>query len=270
MENLSRPDSGSEWIPRPEVRSNLQEDGALLMNLRTGKYHALNPVGALIWSRLEAGSPRETILGVLRERYPEARERLRGDLDRWLAALADQDMVMRATADARLGFELADVRDRSAGPAPETSLSAELQGELSAALAARGGSLSRPRKALWFGLAWVALMWTDVLLKGVGFPRFYRIVRGWRVRARPHTDPGELVALCSVIDGAAKYYFKHAWCLQRSAVTVILLRWHGFPVELVIGARRVPFMAHAWAAWGDVVINDDPQVQGFYEELERF
>lgn len=48
------------WVPRQEVRSQVEPGGGTVMNLHTGKYYALNPVGALIWNELETGASRRS------------------------------------------------------------------------------------------------------------------------------------------------------------------------------------------------------------------
>lgn len=258
------------WLPGQEVRSNVDPEGGTVMNLRTGKYYALNPVGALIWSELETGASRQDLLRVLSQRYPEAEERLPEDLDRWLKTLDAQGMVMqrRPDADPGLGQKAAEIIPGEAARV-EPSLPSGVRRELESALAADSKLPGRLRRARWFVLAWTALAFTDLLLKGLGFHGFYRFIRGRSVRSRRRLDPAELVGLCSVINSAARYYFKRAWCLQRSAVMTVLLRSQGFPVELVIGVRRLPFMAHAWVEWGGVVINDDRRVRTFYHVMER-
>lgn len=75
--------------------------------------------------------------------------------------------------------------------------------------------------------------------------------------------------LCRAVDIACVLYFKRVLCLQRSVVTVILLRHHGFNADLVVGAQSSPFKAHAWAELSNVVINDKPYVPSIYAELER-
>lgn len=39
----------------PHVRSVLDPDGAVLLDLRQGRYYSLNGVGAEIWSQIESG-----------------------------------------------------------------------------------------------------------------------------------------------------------------------------------------------------------------------
>jgi hypothetical protein len=41
--------------PRPHVRSIIDADGAVLLDLREGRYYSLNAVGGRIWTRLATG-----------------------------------------------------------------------------------------------------------------------------------------------------------------------------------------------------------------------
>jgi len=71
------------------------------------------------------------------------------------------------------------------------------------------------------------------------------------------------------IDIACVLYFKNVLCLQRSSATTLLLRRNGFPAELVIGARTVPFKSHAWVELNRTVINDKAYISQLYRELDR-
>jgi prolyl oligopeptidase len=68
---------------------------------------------------------------------------------------------------------------------------------------------------------------------------------------------------------ACLLYFKRLLCLQRSTVTAIILRRHGFPAELVIGAQVLPFKSHAWVELNGRVFGDADYVSELYRELER-
>jgi hypothetical protein len=117
--------------------------------------------------------------------------------------------------------------------------------------------------------AYLVLVLVDVLMKFGGFRRLHTLVRGFPVRRRTRDDARAAHRICGAVDRAASYYVKRAWCLQRSATAVCLLRLAGYPAELVIGARRTPFYAHAWAEIGNQVVNDETAVQTYYGVLER-
>jgi hypothetical protein len=58
-------------------------------------------------------------------------------------------------------------------------------------------------------------------------------------------------------------------CLQRSAAAACLLKRYGIPAQMVIGAKQMPFKAHAWVEVGGRVVNDKPYMPEIYAELDR-
>ena len=118
-------------------------------------------------------------------------------------------------------------------------------------------------------LAYGTLIVIDGVLKLGGFGRMHRLVRGFPVRRHTRATIETAHRICGAVDRAASYYPKRAWCLQRSVAAVCLLRLAGYPAELVIGAHRLPFYAHAWAEIGREVVNDEATVQTWYGVLER-
>jgi hypothetical protein len=117
--------------------------------------------------------------------------------------------------------------------------------------------------------AWCGLLGIDLLLKIAGFERFLRVVRSWPTVGARWQDIETSRRISMAVDRAATHYFKRAWCLQRSATQVCLLRLRGIEAELVIGARKLPFGAHAWVEVGGKIINNHPIVQEQYAVLER-
>jgi len=73
----------------------------------------------------------------------------------------------------------------------------------------------------------------------------------------------------AAVDNAAVFYYKRVLCLQRSAAGALLLRRAGYPAELVIGCRKIPFQAHAWVEVAGTVVNDNAAVTRFYTVLDR-
>jgi hypothetical protein len=125
------------------------------------------------------------------------------------------------------------------------------------------------RERMDAAVAWCGLLAVDLLLKAAGFDRFLRVVRSWPVRGGSGQDPEACRRISTAVDRAATHYFKRAWCLQRSAANVCLLRLRGIEAELVIGARKLPFGAHAWVELGGQVLNNHPIVRERYTVLER-
>jgi hypothetical protein len=82
-------------------------------------------------------------------------------------------------------------------------------------------------------------------------------------------DIEAVARVCGAIDLACAWYPKRVLCLQRSAATTCLLRRHGIAASLTIGARQMPFRAHAWVEVAGVVVNDKPYMPEVYAVLER-
>jgi hypothetical protein len=116
--------------------------------------------------------------------------------------------------------------------------------------------------------AFGVLIFVDIAMKTAGFERFHRMIRSWPTR-KTVERLDVIERTCEAVNRAAVYYFKSAWCLQRSATTVCLLRFKGIDARLVIGARRIPFYAHAWVEVDGRVVNDHPSVQQKYAALEQ-
>lgn len=81
--------------------------------------------------------------------------------------------------------------------------------------------------------------------------------------------PGAIQRICSAVDIACIWYWKEALCLQRSAATACLLKQYGVRAQMVIGARQMPFKAHAWVEVDGQVVNDKPYTSEMYGVLDR-
>jgi transglutaminase superfamily protein len=125
------------------------------------------------------------------------------------------------------------------------------------------------RERLEAAAAWCALLAVDLLLRLGGFERFLRVVRSCPTWGSRGQDLAASRRISAAVDRAATHYFKRAWCLQRSATNVFLLRLRGIEARLVIGARKLPFGAHAWVEVGEHVVNNHPIVRERYAVLER-
>lgn len=112
------------------------------------------------------------------------------------------------------------------------------------------------------------LVFFDLYLARGDFADLYRRVRNCPINTKMRSaDAVELI--CSAVNMASIWYWKEVLCLQRSAATACLLREHGIPAQLVIGAQQVPFKAHAWVEVDGQVVNDKPYVAEMYAVLDR-
>ena len=106
------------------------------------------------------------------------------------------------------------------------------------------------------------------LLSNTGFASVHAFTREQQVAPRP-PSPEVTVRVCRAVEEACIWYFKRAYCLQRSSVTTWMLRRRGVAAQLVIGYRPVPVDSHAWVEVNGEVVNDHPQYQKFFRVLDR-
>jgi len=114
----------------------------------------------------------------------------------------------------------------------------------------------------------VALLTYDLLGFGHNFARMHKLVSGWKISHRT-APPDAVDRICKAVNYACVWYPKQVLCLQRSAVTTCLLRSCGVPGQMVIGAQRLPFKAHAWTEVNGRAINERRDVQKLYGVWER-
>jgi hypothetical protein len=105
------------------------------------------------------------------------------------------------------------------------------------------------------------------LVRG-NFSALYGKVRSCKTRVEP-PNPKTPAEICAAVDLACIWYWKEVRCLQRSAVTTRLLRYHGLTAEMVIGTQQMPFRAHAWVEVAGCVVNDKSYVTEMYGVLDR-
>ena len=116
--------------------------------------------------------------------------------------------------------------------------------------------------------SWSLLLFFEWVMRFRDFGTLHDIVQ--RQPIIPHTGliSVSAPALCHAVDLACIFYFKPVLCLQRSAVTAILLRRRGHTAELVIGVQVVPSRSHAWVEIDRTVVNDKPYMRDLYHVLE--
>lgn len=116
--------------------------------------------------------------------------------------------------------------------------------------------------------AYLRLIRFDLYLVREDFESLYNKVRNYPIRNKAaSSDAAERI--CSAVDMACIWYRKEVLCLQRSAATACLLRKHGVPARLVIGAQQMPFKAHAWVEVDGKVVNDRQCVHELYARLDQ-
>jgi Transglutaminase-like superfamily len=116
--------------------------------------------------------------------------------------------------------------------------------------------------------AYLRLIQFDFYQARGNFEALYNKVRNCPIGKNP-VSPNSVEQICSAVDMACIWYWKEALCLQRSAATACLLKRCGVSAQLVIGARQMPFKAHAWVEVDGCVVNDKPYTPEMYAILDR-
>jgi hypothetical protein len=118
-----------------------------------------------------------------------------------------------------------------------------------------------------FFRALLLLVAYDLLVTFSTFGRIHKIVKRWPV-AISSGDDG-INRVCTAVNYACICYPKQVLCLQRAFVTTNLLRRNGFPANMVLGAQKLPFKAHAWVEIDGRAINERSNVQATYVVWDR-
>jgi hypothetical protein len=99
-------------------------------------------------------------------------------------------------------------------------------------------------------------------LRVFGFRRTLRRARAVASGSpRPHrTDAVEVATeIARRVESAAAVFPGRARCLEQSLCVYLLLGRRGIPAELRIGARALPFAAHAWVEVDGQSVNTEPE-----------
>jgi hypothetical protein len=120
-----------------------------------------------------------------------------------------------------------------------------------------------------FAQALFLLLAYDILSTLCRFQTIYSMVRGWKVDSK--TDgSGVIDSVCMAVNYACVWYPKQALCLQRSFVITYLLRKHGVAAQMIVGAQKLPFKAHAWVEVDGRAVNERSNVQATYAVWDRY
>lgn len=119
-----------------------------------------------------------------------------------------------------------------------------------------------------FCKALLLLVLYDVMPKFRSFKTMHSTVKGWKTADTP-TGLDTIDRVCRAVNYACAWYPKQVLCLQRSFTTTYLLRKSGVPAEMVLGAQKLPFKAHAWVEVDGRAINERSDVQATYGVWER-
>jgi hypothetical protein len=239
--------------PSDSVREIETPDGAALLDIQQGLCLSLNPVAMRIWRGLKLQKSLDQITDDLATEFREiSRQQIRGDVFDFVSDIRQKCLlVLEEKAAARqylsMFFSLLQTCGRAAEKVHKSSVKSS---------------------GLLMVKAFFGLLAFDAFRFGTNFARIHAGLQGWPVAHR--TTPADTVdRVCRAINYACVWYPKRVLCLQRSAVTTCLLRSFGVPAQMVIGAQKFPFEAHAWTEVEGRPINEGRDVRRIYLIWER-
>lgn len=238
--------------PAAHVRAAFADGIGVLLDLRSGRYIALNAVGATLWRALLAGAALDEVLQRLALDCGQPVERLRRDAGAFMAQACKAGLLADAGSPAASPGYPGDADGLTVAPPADAT---EEEDHVT------------PSR-LWLPGAWCLVFCVERAGRLLGFARMqallHRLPRPSRRR-----DLAAARTLAATVNRAAELQPGRAKCLERSAAALVLLRLLGWPVEMVIGVQPRPFVAHAWVELGGRVLNDRQAVRNTYLALER-
>jgi hypothetical protein len=240
----------SSWVRIVET-----QDGGALLDIEQGVCFSITPVGALIWQQLKLSKSRQQITEYLASSFPEvAQHQISEDLLQFITALQEKRLLISDSTSSVLRPRIPAVLALlMPGRRPRNNSRAKV-------------GARTPRLLFWKSLIGLALF--DALHLERNFSRLHRSILEWPV-AICSTSPDAVDRVCQAVNHACGWYPKRVLCLQRSFVTTCLLRNCGVQAELVLGAQKFPFKAHAWTEVSGRPINERRDVQSIYLVWER-
>jgi hypothetical protein len=238
--------------PSISVREIDTPDGAALLDIRQGLCLSLNTVGAEIWHLLKLSTPLEEIADQLATKFDEARAGVLDDVKEFLDDLSQKGLLSVGNEEKRIAA---------------SKLRSALIACWRTGLHSWSTTGSASRRFL-LERALISLAAFDGMGFSGDFAAMCQFVREWPTAPGP---PGNEAVnrVCKAVNYACVWYPKRVLCLQRSAVTTCLLRASGVPAQMVMGAQKFPFKAHAWTEVNGSPINERRDVRNAYLLWER-
>jgi Transglutaminase-like superfamily/Coenzyme PQQ synthesis protein D (PqqD) len=238
----------SSWHASRLTRTLAFFEGCIVLELRGGKFHSLNGVGAAIWEILRTNPnvfrPSE-IAEALSKRFAQAVnvEKL---VMPFLAELMNKGLISRGLSSAPDGENV-----------HKASVSSIIQ-----KLPKQSGDDPKSSIALK-ACAYFILFRCGRILHSKGYYALRCHVHDVPISKQLSIEelPPNLWQCRDAIDWALLHFPYQAMCLQRSAALTILLRQHAVNASVVIGCEPLPFYSHAWVEVGPFVINDTTAVR---------
>lgn len=230
-------------------------DGGVLFDLDNDEFLKLDPIAAEMWTRLIKGETQADIADSISFKCGVESRLVSGDLQDMLRAAAKRGITPKCVQYKR---------EKQSGDVGMTLAAFPWYGQDPCAV--------RPKPRLFTVIcAFLALALFDLVLSKWSLKFLCRLVSKWPVKREGSPRDLQLVGrVCTAVERACVWYPKKALCLQRSAVTSCLLKSAGVSAQMVVAARIMPMLSHAWVEVDGSVVNDHPRVTCVYQPLTSF
>ena len=84
----------TRYTVKPDVVARTVADEMILLDLETGTYFTLNPVGAAIWKHIENGDDRAAAIAAVVEQFEVDLETAAADFDEYVEALTAEGLLV--------------------------------------------------------------------------------------------------------------------------------------------------------------------------------
>ncbi len=226
------------WKLSPASRVVTFDDGAVLLDLRTGRFHLMNRGAAQVLASLGTGA---CPLAATRKLDPaRAVDRVRQELSCFLARLHRQGLVIPAGAADRHSGRAFAIEAKSQ-PAPAAPTPARRNLALEDVERAKLSSLDK----IWGALAVAVAVG---VLRCCSLRTIERALIWIKARCRHEADAQEALTAWVATRRPRLFVFGRIACLETSlAATLFNLSRGRRGVDWCIGVTTHPFMAHAWS-----------------------
>ncbi len=79
------------------VHEIFPDEEAAIINLKSGNYYSLDPVGAFVWAHIESGATVGEIVEEIHGRYEGDLAEISGEINRFLGVLQEEQLIVAAT-----------------------------------------------------------------------------------------------------------------------------------------------------------------------------
>jgi len=230
-------------------------DGGILFDLDNDEFLKLDPIAAEMWTLLIDDETQADVADDISSKCGVESRLVADDLRNMLQAAAERGITPKCVEHKR---------EKQSGKADRTLSTFPWYGQDPCAV--------RPKPRLFTVIsAFLALALFDLVLSRRSLKFLCRLVSKWPVkREGARRDPQLVGRVCTAVERACVWYPKKTLCLQRSAVTSCLLKSTGVSAEMVVGARVMPMLSHAWVEVDGEVVNDYPKVTTVYQRVASF